>query len=170
MACTTHFHGSISGTVQGWNHDFRIVSALYLIFRIAVLLRFLGKLHSFNNAFGWLTTAVVLVTTSLFFAIVRPYKVNYFNAIDSIILALLALQSLIGQFIMYLPNQRYSHAIGIIGLLIMGIPHATLVLCILFIVLKKFGSLQCLKGKCQCLLSMVCWKEHSLAKVSNGHG
>jgi len=26
--------------------DFRIVSALYLIFRIAVLLRFLGKLHS----------------------------------------------------------------------------------------------------------------------------
>ena len=135
-----------------------------------MLLRFLGKLHSFDNAFGWLTTAVVLVTTSLFFAIIKPYKVNYFNAIDSIILDLLALQSLIGQFILYLPNQRYSHAIAIIGLLIMGIPHAALVVCIVHIVLKRFGSLQCLKGKCQCLLSMVCWKKHSLAEVSNGHG
>jgi len=109
--------------------DFRIVSALYLIFRIAVLLRFLGKLHIFDNAFGWLTTAVVLVITSLFYAIIKPYKVNYFNAIDSIILALLALQSLIGQFTLYLPSQRYSHAIAIIGLLIMGIPHAALVVC-----------------------------------------
>jgi len=54
--------------------DFRIVSALYLIFRIAVLLRFLDKLHSFDNAFGWLTTAIVLVTTSLFFAIIKPYR------------------------------------------------------------------------------------------------
>ena len=32
------------GTNGTW--DFRIVSALYLVFRIAVLLRFLGQLHS----------------------------------------------------------------------------------------------------------------------------
>ena len=52
----------------------------------------------------------------------------------------------------------------------MGIPHAALVLCILYIVLKKIGSLQCMKGKCQCLLSMVCWKKHLLAEINNRHG
>jgi len=90
-----------------------------------------------DHAYGWLATAVVLVSTSLFFAIMKPYNVNYFNAIDSIILAMLALQSLICQFVLYLPKQRHSHAIGTIGLLIMGISHAALVLYILYIVLKK---------------------------------
>jgi len=151
--------------------DFRMVSALYLIFRIGVLLAYLSTQRNIDDhAFGWLTTAVVLVSTSLFFAIVRPYKVNYFNAIDSIILAMLALQSLIGQFILYLPNQRYSHIIGRLGLLILGIPHATLVLYTLYIILKKISSFHYLKQKCQCLLSMVCWKKHSLAEASSGCG
>ena len=151
--------------------DFRMVSALYLIFRIGVLLAYLSTQRNIDDhAFGWLTTAVVLVSTSLFFAIVRPYKVNYFNAIDSIILAMLALQSLIGQFILYLPNQRYSHIIGRLGLLILGIPHATLVLYTLYIILKKISSLQYLKQKCQCLLSMDCWKKHSLTEASSGCG
>ena len=38
--------------------------------------------------------SIVLVSVSLFFAIVRPYKVNYFNAINSTV-ATIALQSLI---------------------------------------------------------------------------
>ena len=55
----------------------------------------------------------VYISTSPFFAIVRPYKVNYFNVIDNIIiLAMIALQSLICLFVLYLPNQKYSYAIG----------------------------------------------------------
>ena len=160
------FQGQYKDGTNG-TRDFRMVSALYLIFRIGVLLAYLSTQRNIDDhAFGWLTTAVVLVSTSLFFAIVRPYKVNYFNAIDSIILAMLALQSLIGQFILYLPNQRYSHIIGRLGLLILGIPHATLVLYTLYIILKKISSLQYLKQKCQCLLSMDCWKKHSLAEAT----
>ena len=87
------------GTNGTW--DFRIVSALYLIFRIGVLLAYFCTQRNIDDhAHGWLTTAVVLVSILLFFAIVRPYKVNYFNAVDSIILAMLALQSLICQFVL----------------------------------------------------------------------
>ena len=164
------FQGQYKDGTNG-TRDFRIVSALYLIFRIGVLLAYLCTQTIIDDhAYGWLATAVVLVSTSLFFAIMKPYNVNYFNAIDSIILAMLALQSLICQFVLYLPKQRHSHAIGTIGLLIMGIPHAALVLYILYIIFKKIGRLQHLKANCQCLLSMACLKKHSLAEVSNGYG
>ena len=86
---------------------------------------------------------------------------NYFNAIDSIILALGALLALICQDI--LANQGYSYTLVVCGLLIVGTPHATLMLYILYIVSKKIGIYQCLIEKCRCLFSMVCRKKHSLA-------
>jgi len=45
-----------------------------------------------------------------------------------------------------------------------------LVVYILYIVFKKIGSLQCIKGKCQCPLNMVFRKKHSQGEASNGHG
>jgi len=73
------FQGQYKDGTNG-TRDFRIVSALYLIFRIAVLLDYLcGNHDRGNHAHGWLTAAVVLVSTSLFFAILRPYKVIYLN-------------------------------------------------------------------------------------------
>jgi len=40
-------------------------------------------------------------------------------------------------FVFIKSTQRHSHVIGTIGLLIMGMPHAALVLYILYTVLKK---------------------------------
>ena len=152
------FQGQYKDGTNG-TRDFRIVSALYLVFRIALLITSSGNR---KNAFGWLGTAIVLFSTSLFFAIVRPYKVNYFNVIDSIILAMVGLLTLIGQFVLYIPNQMYSHALGVTGLLLMCTPHAALVLCILYTISKKIRILQRLKRKCLCRLSLVCCNEHSL--------
>ena len=165
------FQGQYKDGTNG-TRDFRMVSALYLVFRIAVLFGFSGNhdMSSFNHAYIWLATAVAFVCTLLFFAIVRPYKVNNRNTIDTLLLAMLNVQILIIMFVKYLPNQRHSHVIGITGLLAMGIPHAAFLLYILYIVLKKIRILQDLKRKCRCLLSTVHWNNHSLTEANNGYG
>ena len=62
-----HYKDGTNGT-----RDFRIVSAVYFIFRLSVLLAYSGNHESFDHAYGWFTAAVILTSTSLFFAIVRP--------------------------------------------------------------------------------------------------
>ena len=157
------FQGQYKDGTNG-TRDFRIVSALYLVFRIAVLFGYSSNHNSDNHAYGWQMTAVVCGSASLFFSIIRPYKVKYFNAIDSIILALPALLALICQDIFANHGQTsVTPTLVVCGLLIIGLPHATLMLYILYIVSKKIGIYQCLIEKCRCLLSMVCRKKHSLA-------
>ena len=163
------FQGQHKDGTNG-SKDFRAVSALYLLFRIAALLIYSGDHRYGTHAYACLATAVVFVSTSLFFAIIKPYKVNYFNAIDSIILAMLGLLSMVCQFVLYLPNQKYAHVIAVCGLLTAGIPHATLGLYILYIVVKKIKIAQCAKKKFQCLLTVLCWNEHTLAETDNGVG
>ena len=161
------FQGQYKDGTNG-TRDFRIISAIYLVFRIAALLAYSGNDKSFDHAYGWLTTAVALVCTLLFFAIVRPYKVNHLNTIDALLLAMLCIQVLMCLYVKYLTNQKHRNLIGMTALLAMGIPHAAFVLYILYIVSKKIRILQHLKGKCQCLLSIVCWNNHSLTEAING--
>ena len=67
---------------------------------------------------------------------------NYLNAIDCLLLTLLGVQSLLALFVGYLPNQRYSHAVGVLGLLIVGIPHAGLVVLDTLKKNIKYGSIE----------------------------
>ena len=157
------FQGQYKDGTNG-TRDFRMVSALYLVFRLSVLLAYSGNHESFDHAYGWLATAVVCISSSLFFAIVRPYKVNRSNTIDSVVLALLTVLGLMSMFVKYLPNQKYSEAIGVTVLLAIGIPHISLVLYNLYILSKKIRLLEHLKTKCRCLLSRVC---HSPAGANN---
>ena len=161
------FQGQYKDGTNG-TRDFRMVSALCLVFRIAALCGDAGNGRGFDHAYGWLATAAILVCTLLFFAIVRPYKVYHLNTTDTILLAMLCIQVLMWLFVKYLPNQKYSNLVGMTALLAMGIPHAAFVLYILYIVSKKIRILQHLKGKCQCLLNIVCWNKHSLTEAING--
>ena len=158
-----HYKDGTNGT-----QDLRMVSALYFIIRLGVLIAYsLNRERSYDHAYCWLAAAVVLTSTSLFFAIVRPYKVNRWNAMDSLLLALLTVLVLMSMFVKYLPNQKYSEVIGVTALLLIGIPHISLVLYILYIISKKIRVLEHLKGKCQCLLSRVCWNRYPLARDNN---
>jgi len=88
------FQGQYKDGTNG-TQDFRMVSALYLIFRIAALLQYFGNQISYD-VYVWLTTAVVLaVHSSLFISNIRPYKRDHSNTVDSLLLALLSIQALI---------------------------------------------------------------------------
>jgi len=157
------FQGQYKDGTNG-TRDFRMVSALYLIFRIAALLQYFGNQISYDTLV-WLTTAVVFASTSLFFSNARPYKMDHSNTFDSLLLALLSIQALLNLLVKYL--HRYNNLIGLTVLLIMGIPHAALTLYILYIISKKIQILQYLKRKCQCLSSAVHWDKHSLNAANN---
>jgi len=89
------FQGQYKDGTNG-TQDFRMVSALFLIFRIAVLLAYSGNHNSFDHAYVWLIESVVLFGASLFFSIVRPYKVNNLNTIDCLLLGMLSILAWIG--------------------------------------------------------------------------
>ena len=102
------FQGQYKDGTNG-TRDFRMVSALYLIFRIGVLLSYSDRYQNYGGVYSWATGVVVCFCASLFFAIVRPYKVHHLNTIDSLLLALLSIQALISLLGKHLPNQRYRH-------------------------------------------------------------
>ena len=151
------FQGQYKDGTNG-TQDFRIVSALYLVFRIGVLLLYLGNDDRGNHAYGWLAAALIFVHTSHFFAIARPYKV------DSLLLTLLG-HTNIAMFICYIPAQsKVQPCYWNDCMTDNGIPHATLMLYILYFILKKLRILQCLNRKHWCLLGILCWNQHSLTE------
>ena len=90
-----HYKDGTNGT---W--DFRRVSAVYLILRFLIVVSYFDSHRNSIHAFTWLLKSIVLASTSLFFAIVRPYKVDYFNAIDIFLLSILGFLHLIFQFVL----------------------------------------------------------------------
>ena len=83
------FQGQYKDGING-TRDFRMVSASFLILRILILATFL------NHRLGFLARGLqcaLLVCAMCFYAVVRPYKQNYFNIVDFLILALLEVLS-----------------------------------------------------------------------------
>ena len=59
------FQGQYKDGTNG-TRDFRIVSALYLIFRITVLLTYSDSHHSFDHVYAWVAGVVFFISTLLF--------------------------------------------------------------------------------------------------------
>ena len=80
----------------------------------------------------------MLVSTSLSFAIIRPYKVNYFNAIDGFLLSILGFLHLICQFVLYLSNQKNIHKVRVGGLHMKDSRKDKLILFSLVVLVSQF--------------------------------
>ena len=90
VACLHMFVESFQGQYKdGTNgtHDFRMVSASFLILRIVVLFLFLNH-HRLLSHTSILQGAFFACASSIH-AITRPYKLNFMNNVDIIILFLL---------------------------------------------------------------------------------
>ena len=80
------FQGSYKNGTNG-TRDYRYFAGLYLLFRVILLV---GSIIQ-PFAFRWMITIPFPVVISLLFALFRPYKNNYFNIIDCLAFALVAL-------------------------------------------------------------------------------
>ena len=78
------FQGQYKDGTNG-THDFRMVSALFLILRILLLVLFLNHQHLLSQTSE--LQGALFACTSCFYAITRPYKLNFMNNADIVIMA-----------------------------------------------------------------------------------
>ena len=79
------FQGCYKNGTNG-THDYRYFAGLYLFCRIVLLAAL-----AYDDTYIWLILISLPVVVSLLFAYFRPYKKNFFNTIDCLVCALLAL-------------------------------------------------------------------------------
>ena len=84
------FQGCYKNRTDG-KYDFRWFAAMYFIIRIIL---FVICVIPNIATLGWTIAVIILIIGSLMFALLRPYKKNWLNILDSLILASLGLAAL----------------------------------------------------------------------------
>ena len=124
------FQGCYKDGIDG-STDFRSLAGLYLVVRIALMTSGDVETHS-STELAWLLRAIISLGTSLFIAIARPYKRNYMNVLESLMLALLGLVSLLILAYQYVsPSEAHLLLLYLI-LTLISIPQLVLILYILY--------------------------------------
>ena len=99
------FHGCYKNGTNG-TRDYRYFAGFYLIFRIVYMLGYILYIHNHTVVIGSIFATVV----SLSFALLRPYRNNWYNILDCCLFALLALflQLLVyTQYVFSVPDITY---------------------------------------------------------------
>ena len=142
------FQGQYKDGTNG-TYDFRAISASFLILRITILTNF--QLRSEMLSTSAELICAFCICASCFYAIARPYKENFRNFIDILILFLLEFASLVTS----IPLTRNI----LISTLLLGVPHMVLIFYICYVLAMKAGITQCLKRKYRtvkvCLLAAI---------------
>ena len=143
------FQGCYRNGTNG-SHDYRYFAGLYLFFRIVILAAFISPSH-----YMWLILIPFSVVVSLWFAYFCPYKNNYFNIIDCLGFALMALTTYLLMYavnIMTFPVQLL-YVMGLIPFLYF----------ILFILYKIFSQVALFRTCCSKIVKTY------LTKYKNQH-
>ena len=151
------FQGQYKDGTNG-THDFRMVSATFLILRIMILIFFVDR-HYYKRMSS--AQCVLLAVASCFYAVVKPYKLNFMNNVDIVILFLLAMFLVATS---YSVSHHFTYVL-LISILLLGIPHMVLILYVCYRLTKKAGITQCLKRKYKTLRGCILAITHTSADV-----
>ena len=150
------FQGCYKNRTDGTN-DYRYFAAFYFILRIIMLL-----VNVCNNlvGLGWTLSTAVLIIGSLLFALLRPYKKNWLNILDSVILASLGLGTLWVLYNIEKPQRKWIQLLEFI----VALPLMYLVVYVAYRLLSWLEILQ----KCQQKSRNICqslkqrWRGHNM--------
>ena len=132
------FQGQYKDGTNG-TRDFRMVSALFLILRIVILALFLNHHRSSSSTSEM--QGVLFACASCFHAITRPYKLNFMNNVDIIILFLLEI------FIISTSGSSLLTYVILGTTLLLLVPHMILIFYICHKLANKIGITQCVKRR-----------------------
>ena len=127
-------------------------SALYLIMRAAMFLQHLG--NNDNYKLPWMISGIVFGALSLYFALARPYKKKWMNILDSLMHALVVVNS----FLLLYTVQEYSndtHFLIYLTVYLTLIPQMVLTLYIVYKPLKRTAALRYIQRKCGTLIVLI---------------
>ena len=147
------FQGQYKDGTNG-TRDFRMVSASFLILRILTMASF----SNHHYLFGFSELHCMLFILALcFYAITRPYKLNFNNNVDILILALLAIFLFTMHNETYHPELTYTHYALPVTTVLLSVPHMVLISYICHKLAMKAGITQHLKRKYKrCVLAANC--------------
>ena len=135
------FQGQYKDGTNG-TRDFRMVSASFPILRMLILGSFMYRHQSTLDTSQ--LQCVIYVCFSCFHAITKPYKLNFMNNVDILILLLVEILSLATSN----PALKFFTYYLLISTLLLGIPHIVLTF---HVFAKKAGIAQYLKRKYKAL-------------------
>ena len=147
------FQGQYKDGTNG-TYDFRMVSALFLIFRTLILASFLHQHYSLLFSSG--VQCILFVGGSCLYAVLKPYKSHFGNNIDFLILILLEILSLTFVLDTNFPASNLFTYCILVSVLLLGIPHIIMVFYVCFHLVKKTGLVPYLKEKCKALKRYIC--------------
>ena len=142
------FQGQYKDGTNG-TRDFRMVSASFLILRILILGSFGNHYHLFRSS---VVQCILFGCAISFYAVVRPYKRNFSNNVDILILVLLealSIEFLVAAFHIA-ATARFIYYVLAVTLLLL-VPHMVLIFYVCYVLAKKAGITQCLKRKYETL-------------------
>ena len=93
----------------------------------------------------------LFAVSSGFYAILKPYKLNYMSNVDYLILSLLMFVSFEVLFLAYHTATKDWIHLALLTTLMLGVPHMVLILYICYMSAKKVGITRCLKRKYETL-------------------
>ena len=145
------FQGQYKDGTNG-TRDFRMVSASFLVLRILILATF----HNFILWFSAGKQFALLIGAACFYAIVRPYKMNFRNIVDVLILTVLEALSAVILVLAYHPPTKETATIYVLATTLpLLIPHMVLTVYICYVLAKKAGFTECLVRKLKALKRFV---------------
>ena len=139
------FQGCYKDGVNGTT-DFRSLAGLYLVVRIVLIASGDAETHK-SLALAWLLRAIVSLATSLLIGIARPYKRNYMNVLESLMLALIGLLSLLILAYQYLLPTEANLLLPYLILTLISIPQLVLILYVLYHPLRGRRLVKYITGK-----------------------
>ena len=134
------FQGQYKDGTNG-TRDFRMVSASFLILRILILFLFINHHRTISRTSE--LQGVLIICATCIHAITRPYKLNFMNNIDIVILVLLEILI----FVISSSGTPLSTYIILVTTLLLLIPHMILIFYICHKLANKIGITQCLKRR-----------------------
>ena len=115
---------------------------------------------------GWLLRALMFLSLSTLTLIMQPYKKNYTNVVDALLLALLGFLSLLVVTLYYvLPSA--NEALVVIIVIAGGLPQLVLLLSVTYRQLKGKQIVRYITGKVGTLLKQVCTRNQAGEELSD---
>ena len=143
------FQGQYKDGTNG-TRDFRMASATFLILRILTMAMFLDTVIFFHIQPLGISAGLqcsLVIGASCFYAVVRPYKTNYRNNVDYLILTLIEIALFEVLFAAFNTLNTTFICYFVVTTLMLGAPHMVLICYICYMLAKKAGITQRLKRK-----------------------
>lgn len=140
IALQTFGDSFLGGFRDGTNGglDCRWFGSVYLIFRVIILIVYVSQMGWSNQ---YLTQQILCTLAIFLFAVVRPYKVDFFNFLDISFFVLLSILNSMSMYnsqtIIESPTNKPNHVVFYLNYILLFLPYAYLILLVSYFVFLK---------------------------------